>query len=151
MKNLFLFSLLLFTLNCTPNEISNTHGHRLIEKKFDKIIINKANKNDVRKILGPPSSISKFDNVWFYISRKKSTQKIFKLGKKEISENNVLIIEFDTKGIVLSKEILDINDMNEIEIYDKKTLKKYEQNNMIYNVLTTLREKINATSKNKRK
>ena len=151
MKYILYLSLFLFTLNCSINKVSNIHGFRLLDTKSEKLLISKTNKNDVRKILGPPSSISKFDDIWFYIERKKTNQKIFKLGKKKISKNNVLIIEFDNKGIVISKEILDINDMNEIKIADKKTIKKYEQDNMIYNILSTLREKINAPTRNKKK
>ncbi len=151
MKYILYLSLFLFTLNCSINKVSNIHGFRLLDTKSEKLVISKTNKNDVRKILGPPSSISKFDDIWFYIERKKTNQKIFKLGKKKISKNNVLIIEFDNKGIVISKEILDINDMNEIKIADKKTIKKYEQDNMIYDILSTLREKINAPSRNKKK
>ena len=151
MKYILYLSLFLFTLNCSINKVSNIHGFRLLDTKTEKLLISKTNKNDVRKILGPPSSISKFDDIWFYIERKKTNQKIFKLGKKKISKNNVLIIEFDNKGIVISKEILDINDMNEIKIADKKTIKKYEQDNMIYNILSTLREKINAPTRNKKK
>ncbi len=149
MKYILYLSLFLFTLNCSINKVSNIHGFRLLDTKSEKIVISKTNKNDVRKILGPPSSISKFDDIWFYIERKKTNQKIFKLGKKKISKNNVLIIEFDKKGIVISKEILNIKDMNEIKIADKKTIKKYEQDNMIYNILSTLREKINAPTRNK--
>ena len=151
MKKFLYIILFLFTLNCSINKVSNIHGFRLLETKSEKIFISKTNKNDVRKILGPPSSISKFDDIWFYIERKKTNQKIFKLGKKKISKNNILIIEFDNKSIVISKEILDIKDMNEIKIADKKTLKKYEQDNMIYNMLSTLREKINAPTRNKKK
>ena len=151
MKYILYLSLFLFTLNCSINKVSNIHGFRLLDTKSEKILVSKTNKNDVRKILGPPSSISKFDDIWFYIERKKTNQKIFKLGKKKISKNNVLIIEFDNKGIVILKEILDIKDMNEIKIADKKTIKKYEQDNMIYNILSTLREKINAPTRNKKK
>ena len=74
MKKLLLFILLLFTFSCTVNKISNTHGFRLIEKKYDKILINKTNKNDVRNMIGPPSSKSKFDDTWIYIERKKTNQ-----------------------------------------------------------------------------
>ena len=84
MKNfLYFFFIFLFTLNCSINKVSNTHGFRFIETKYDKIILNKSNKNDVRKIIGPPSSISKFDDTWFYIERKKTNQSLFKLGKKK--------------------------------------------------------------------
>ena len=151
MKYILYLSLFLFTLNCSINKVSNIHGFRLLDTKSEKLVILKTNKNDVRKILGPPSSKSKFDDIWFYIERKKTNQKIFSLGKKKLSKNNVLIIEFDNKGIVKSKEVLDIKDMNEIKFADKKTIKKYEQDNMIYDILSTLREKINAPSRNKKK
>tara|TARA_A100001015_G_C14356996_1_gene468994 strand:- start:36 stop:491 length:456 start_codon:yes stop_codon:yes gene_type:complete len=151
MKYILYLSLFLFTLNCSINKVSNIHGFRLLDTKSEKLVILKTNKNDVRKILGPPSSKSKFDDIWFYIERKKTNQKIFSLGKKKLSKNNVLIIEFDNKGIVKSKEVLDIKDMNEIKFADKKTIKKYEQDNMIYSILSTLREKINAPTRNKKK
>ena len=150
MKNLFLFSLLLFTLNCTPNEISNTHGHRLIEKKFEKIIINKANKNDVRKIIGPPSSKSNFDDMWIYIERKKTNQSLIKLGKKKINKNNIILIKFNNMGLVSEKKMLDINQMENLKISQKKTSKVYGQDNLVYNLLSILREKINAPTRNKK-
>ena len=53
--------------------------------------------------------------------------------------------------MVISKEIIDLEDMNKIKIADKKTLKKFKQDNMVYNVLSTLREKINAPTRNKKK
>ena len=49
-----LIILFFFTLNCNLNKVSNTHGFRFLDSKFDKIVINKTNKNDVRKIIGPP-------------------------------------------------------------------------------------------------
>ena len=71
MKHLVL--LLSFYLhNCSLNKVTNIHGAKFVDKKYDLILLNKSNKNDVRKLIGPPSSISKFDNTWFYIERKKS-------------------------------------------------------------------------------
>ena len=151
MKYILYFSVFLFTLNCSINKVSNVHGYRSLDTKSEKILLHKTNKNDVREILGPPSSISNFDDIWFYVERKKTNQKIFKLGKKKISKNNVLILKFDSKGMLLSKEVIDIEDMNEIKIADKKTIKKFKQDNMMYNVLSTLREKINAPNRNKKK
>tara|TARA_A100001015_G_scaffold261907_1_gene307718 strand:+ start:62 stop:517 length:456 start_codon:yes stop_codon:yes gene_type:complete len=151
MKYILYFSVFLFTLNCSINKVSNVHGYRSLDTKSEKILLHKTNKNDVREILGPPSSISNFDDIWFYVERKKTNQKIFKLGKKKISKNNVIILKFDSKGMLLSKEVIDIEDMNEIKIADKKTIKKFKQDNMMYNVLSTLREKINAPNRNKKK
>ena len=146
---LFLF-IFFFTLNCSINKVSNTHGARLIDKKFDKIIVNQTNKNDIREIIGPPSSVSKFDDIWFYIERKKTNQSLFKLGKKKIATNNILIIEFNNMGLVNNKNILDLNNMNEIQIAEKITNKKFSQNNAVYNILSTLREKINAPTRRKK-
>ena len=151
MKYILFLSIFLFTLNCSINKVSNTHGFRSLDTKSEKIQLSKTNKNDVRKILGPPSSISNFDEIWFYIERKKTNQKIFKLGKKKISKNNVLILTFDNKGIVISKEVIDIEDMNEIKFANKKTIKKFDQDNTVYNIFSTLREKINAPTRNKKK
>ena len=151
MKKVSIFILFFFTLNCSINKVSNTHGIRLIKNNYDKIIIAKTNKNDVRKIIGPPSSKSKFNDTWIYIERKKTNQSLLKLGKKVISKNNIIIVEFDSKGMVLNKKFLDLNDMNDIKILEKTTAKDFQQNNKVYNLLSTLREKLNAPARNRKK
>ena len=150
MKYILYLSVFLFTLNCSINKVSNIHGFRSLDTKSEKIVLSKTNKNDVREILGPPSSISNFDDIWFYIERKKTNQQILKLGKKKISKNNVLLLKFNSMGLVVSKEVIDIGDMNEIKISEKKTTKKFKQDNTIYNIFSTLREKINAPTRNKK-
>ena len=147
MKSLKLIFIFFFTLNCSINKVSNLHGFRFIEGKYDQIILSKTNKNDVRKLIGPPSSVSKFDDVWFYIERKKTNRSLFKLGTKKITSNNIIILEFDNKGLVFDKKLLDLNDMNDIEIVEEKTEKKFDQDNLIYNILSTLRDKINAPTR----
>ena len=149
MRNLFFFILFFFTLNCSINKVSNLHGFRFVDTKLDKIELNKSNKNDVIKIIGPPSSKSTFNNSWLYFERKKTNQSLFKLGKKTISRNNILIIEFNKMGLVKDKTLLNLNDMNDIEIAEKKTEKDFTQDNFIYNLLSTLRNKINAPTRRK--
>ena len=150
MRNLFLIILFFFTLNCSINKVSNLHGFRFIDTKLDKIELNKSNKNDVRQIIGPPSSKSTFNNTWLYFERKKTNQSLFKLGKKNISRNNILIIEFNNMGLVKDKKLLDLNDMNNIKIAEQKTEKKFAQDNFVYNLLSTLRNKINAPTRRKK-
>ena len=150
MKFLSLIFIFLFTLNCSINKVSNLHGFRSMESKYDKITIDKTNKNDLRKIIGPPSSISKFDDIWFYIERKKVNQSLFKLGKQKLSSNNILIIEFNNMGLVSNKSLLNLNDMNDIKIAEEKTDKKFAQDNFVYDLLSTLREKINAPTRKKK-
>ena len=147
MKYTFLPLLFLFILNCSVNKVSNLHGSRFIDTKYNKIILNKSNKNDVRKLIGPPSSISKFTSNWFYIERKKTNQSIFKLGKKKIFENNIIILEFNNMGIVSKKDLLNIKDMKDIKISKEITSKKYGQDNALYDIFSSLRDKMNAPSR----
>ena len=139
----------LLTMNCSINKVSNIHGSRFLNIKYDNIQINKSNKNDIESLIGPPSTISSFDGTWLYIERKKTNQSLLKLGKKKIDINNILLIEFNSLGLVSKKELLDLNDMNDLKIAKIKTEKKFSVNNFTYNILTTLREKINAPSRNK--
>ena len=150
MKYIFLSFLFLFTLNCSLNKVSNSHGARFIETKYDKIILNKTNKNDIRNLIGPPSSVSKFNGNWFYIERKKTSGSLFRLGKKKILNNNIIILEFNSMGLVSNKNLLKIQDMNDIKKAEKITKKKYAQDNVLNDIIKTLREKINApTRRNK--
>ena len=147
MKYIFLSLLFLFILNCSLNKVSNSHGSRFIDKKYDQILLNKSNKNDLKKLIGPPSSISKFTGNWFYIERKKTNQSIFKLGQKKILQNNIIIIEFNKMGIVSKKDLLNINDMNDIKISKEITTKKYGKDNALYDIFSSLRDKLNAPSR----
>ena len=150
MKKIYFLLLFLFTLNCSINKVSNIHGFRLLEDKYEKIEINKTNKNDIRKLVGPPSSVSSFENMWIYIERKKTNQSLIKFGKKRISKNNIIILEFDNLGLVSKKEFFNINDMTDLKIAEKKTVKKFRKDDLVYDIFSTLREKINAPTRRKK-
>tara|TARA_B100001758_G_C17848521_1_gene322869 strand:+ start:46 stop:468 length:423 start_codon:yes stop_codon:yes gene_type:complete len=134
----FLILLFLFTLNCSTNKVSNNHGFNSLHTKYEKIIINKTNKNDIIDIIGPPSSISEFDNnKWLYIERKKVNQSIFKLGVKKIDKNNILIVQFSNIGILKNKKLLNLNDMNDIKYVKKITEKEFSQNTVMTGLLSS--------------
>ena len=144
----FILFIFLFTLSCSINKVKNNHGVLSLEKKFNKIQINKSNSNDVINIFGPPSTKRTFDNnVWIYIERKKTNRSIFKLGNQKIEKNNVVVLEINKKGILSKKEIYDIANMNKYEFSKKKTSKKYGKDSYIYGVLSSLRDKIDAPIK----
>ena len=114
--------------------------------------VNKSNKNDIIKKIGYPSSISEFNpNKWFYIERKQTNQSLLKLGIKKISKNNILIIKFSENGLVEKKNLVDLNDMNDLQYVKKITTKDFEQDNTIYNIFSSLREKVNAPARNRTK
>ena len=143
--------LLLFTLSCSLNKVKNNHGVLSLEKKINKIKIDKSNINDIINIFGPPSTKSSFDNnVWIYIERKKENRSIFKLGNQKIVKNNVAILEINNKGILKKKEIYDLNNMNKYKFSEDVTENTYEKDSYIYGILTSLREKINAPAKRKK-
>ena len=149
MRSLILI-FVLFITGCSSNKVSKNHGFISLENKLENIAINKSNKNDIIKIIGHPSSISKFDtNKWFYIERKQTNQSLFKLGKKKISKNNILVIEFNDKGLLKKKKLFNLKDMNELKYVKKITSKEFEQDNTIYNIFSSLREKINAPARNR--
>ncbi len=141
---------LIFSIGCTKAPLYKNHGYTYLETKIKLISINKSNKNDVKKIIGPPSIVSKFDeNIWFYLEREKRNQKIIKLGIEKINKNNVMILKFSGLGVLEDKQIIDINSMNELTFAKDATTKKFENKNVIYNVLSSLREKINAPARNR--
>jgi len=146
-----LILLLFFTLSCSLNKVKNNHGVLSLDKKINKIKINKSNTNDIISIFGPPSTKSTFDNnVWIYIERKKENRSIFKLGNQKIVKNNVAILEINSNGILKKKEIYDLNNMNKYKFSENVTENTYEKDSYIYGVLTSLREKINAPAKRKK-
>ena len=120
--NFILIILFIFTVNCSGNKVSNFHGSKSLDDKFNKIKPNYTNKNDIIKIIGPPSSISDFDkNKWFYIERLKTNQSLLKLGSQKIQKNNILIVTFNKSGMLQSKKLLDLNNMNDIKFLEKTT------------------------------
>ena len=142
----------LFIINCSGNKVSNFHGSKQLETKFNIIKVNKTNKNDLIKLIGPPSSVSDFDNnKWFYIERLKTNQSLIKLGNQKIEKNNVLIVQLDNFGIVKEKKLLDLENMKDVKYLNTTTEKDFKNENILYDVFSSLREKINAPSKNRSK
>ena len=137
--------ILLFILlsSCSLNKIVQHHGVHNLEKKQAKLIINKTNRNDIFELIGPPSTKSTFDNdVYIYIERKTTGSQLRKLGKKELIKNNVLVLEIDNKGLLLTKNFYNKDDMNEIKFDDDTTGIDYSKKSFIYNFLSTLGQKI---------
>ena len=88
----------------------------------------KTNKNDIKKILGNPSTKSKFDNdVWIYIERKQSQSKLLNLGKMKITKNNVLVLEIDDYGVLKKKEFYNMDDMEKINIVEATTTASFKK------------------------
>jgi len=143
-KILYIIFLSLIVANCSPKKVNKHHGVPLLEKKQSSLVVNKTNKNDIKKILGNPSTKSKFDNdVWIYIERKQSQSKLINLGKMKITKNNVLVLEIDNYGILKKKEFYNKDDMENIKIVEATTTASFKRNSFIYEFMSSMRQKIN--------
>ena len=145
MKKVYLIILsLIFISNCSLNKVIKHHGVHYLDVKEKQLIINKTNKNDLLKILGPPSTKGIFDtSVYIYIERKTSSSKLRKLGKKKLLVNNVLIVEINNYGILVSKEFLNKEKINKMNFSKNTTEKKYSKRSFVYGFLNSVRQKIN--------
>jgi outer membrane protein assembly factor BamE (lipoprotein component of BamABCDE complex) len=143
-KILYIIFLSLIVTNCSFKKVVKHHGVPFLEKKQSSLIINKTNKNDIMKILGNPSTKSKFDNdVWIYIERKQTQSKLTNLGRMKIYKNDVLILEIDNYGILKKKRFYNKDDMNKIKIAKNTTEKGFRKNTFIYDFMSSMRQKIN--------
>ena len=145
MKNLFIFLIIaLFFSACSLKIVKNHHGVHFLKKKNDKLIVNKSNKNDILDLLGSPSTKSTFDNdVWIYMERKFTSSELKTLGKEKLLVNNVLVLEFDNKGLLVKKNLLSIDEMNNINISTDETLVLNKKKNFVNTFLTSIIKKIN--------
>ena len=140
---ILLIILTLFLTNCKLNKIVNHHGIHNLELKSTELIVNQTNINDIKRILGPPSSKSYFDNnIIIYLERKTSNSKLLKLGKRKLLTNNVLLLEIDNKGILIKKDFLDKEDLNKLKISQKVTGIKTQKESFIKQALSNILNKI---------
>jgi len=115
-----------------------------LEKKTAKLELLSINSNDVINEIGYPSTKSSFDNeIWIYIERKTTSSQLRSLGKKKLLLNNVLILEFNTKGMLVKKDFLSSKDMKNLEISKGSTKIINKKNSFVNSFLSSLRQKIN--------
>jgi len=139
-----LFIIFILISNCTLNKVVKHHGVHNLKKKNDKLKLSITNSNDVIAQFGIPSTKSTFDNeVWIYIERKMTSSEIKTLGKKKLLLNDVLILEFDDKGMLVKKDFFTKDDMNYLKISTNTTSVLNKKDTFINTFLSSLRQKIN--------
>ena len=148
----YLLIIFLFITNCSLNKVVKKHGIRNLEIKQEKLNINQSNINDITKLLGPPSTKSTFDNdIWIFIEREITHERILKLGKEKLITNNVLVLEINNKGMLIKKDFYDINKMNDIKLSSLETDNKYTKSSFVFDFLSSMRQKINDPLKKRTK
>jgi outer membrane protein assembly factor BamE (lipoprotein component of BamABCDE complex) len=118
-NNVIVCAIALVLMNgCSPT--AHHHGHTIHMLPLDKVVVGKTSKDDVRQMLGSPSSGSSFrDNAWYYVYDKVQT---IAFSKPEIVEQQLICIRFDSNEMV--KEVTqDIHnpDLMAVPIDPKRT------------------------------
>ena len=140
---IILIILTIFLSGCKLNKVVNHHGIHNLEDKSKELFINKTNINQIRSLLGPPSSTSYFDDdILIYLERKTSNSKLLKLGKKKLIANNVLLLEVDSRGMLINKEFLNEDDINKINFTKKTTKTDVGQESFVSRALSGVVTKI---------
>ena len=143
-KILYIFFFALVVSNCSFKKVVKHHGVPFLDKKQKQLIIDQSTSNDIRKILGTPSTQSKFNNdIWIYIERKQTQSRLRNLGKMKIFKNDVLVLEIDNYGILKKKEFYNIEDMENIKIAEETTGSAFKKNSFIYDFMSSMRQKVN--------
>ena len=140
---IFIIILAIFLTSCKLNKVVNHHGIHNLEAKSQELLINQTNINQIKRLLGPPSSTSYFDeDILIYLERKTSNSKLLKLGKKKLIANNVLLLEVDNRGMLINKEFLDQNDLNKLKFTNKTTKTITDQESFVSRALSGVITKI---------
>lgn len=136
------FAFFFFLLsNCQIN--TKNHGILFLENRYNKLIINKTNSNDVLKIVGNPHTKSISDvNTWIYIERILSKGKFHKLGQNVTKENNVMILTFNKYGVLKDKNIFNKDKMAEINFTKEITKNNLKDSSFVEDFLQSIRSKM---------
>ena len=143
-KTLYIIITLFIVSNCSFKPVVKHHGVPFLEIKQKELLVNKSNINDIKEILGTPSTTSKFDNdIWIYIERKQTQSKLKNLGKMKIYRNDVLVLEINNMGILKKKDFYNKDDMEEIKLVEGTTSSGFKRNSFIYDFMSSMRQKVN--------
>ena len=131
-KILYIIFISFILANCSFKPVVQHHGVPFLEKKQAELKVNESNKNDIEKLLGKPSTKSKFDNdVWNYIERKRTQSKFTNFGKMKIFRNDVLVLEISNSGILKNKQFFNKDDMKNIKLVEATTESGFKRNSFI--------------------
>jgi outer membrane protein assembly factor BamE (lipoprotein component of BamABCDE complex) len=87
--------------------------------KLTQVTVGVHKRDDVRSILGAPSTLGTFeDSVWYYIGQN-TTQ--FAFFREKIIEQKVVVIVFSDQGVVEQLEVLDQDALREISLSERTT------------------------------
>ena len=125
-------------LSCSYKPVIKTNGILNLDKRTDLMLVGITNKNDVIQLIG--QTILKEqpnENTWAYIE----TVEQKKFGKKKIIKNTLLILEFDTRGILKNKNTLNKNDFNKVKFDNAITESSGLNNSFSKRIFSSIRKR----------
>lgn len=91
----------------------DTRGNLPDEERLAEVQPGDMTREEVAEILGSPSSVTPFkSDAWFYISERTKTVAFL---APEVVKREVVMIQFDGKGVVSNVKKLDLSDGKDIE------------------------------------
>ena len=141
----FLFGFFFFIIltNCQLKDPIKSHGIIYLENRSNKLEVKKSNKNDVIKIIGKPHiKDTEKKETWIYFERILSKGKFHKLGRHVLSENNVLVLDFNKYGILENKNFLDKENMNNLNFSELNTENNLTKKSFVQEFLQSVRQKM---------
>jgi outer membrane protein assembly factor BamE (lipoprotein component of BamABCDE complex) len=141
-KNLSLLIIIVAISSCALKKIDYAHGVLNLNAKEKLLETKKTNKNDTIKLLGESLAYDFTNkNIWIY-SEVRETRSFY--GKKIIVKNDVLVLEFDQKGVLIKKNLLNLNQMNEIVFDDSGTKTMSINQSVLKQILSSTKKRMDA-------
>ena len=112
-------------LSCSYKPVVKNNGIQNLDKRTELMTVGTTNKNDIIQLIGQTTlKEHPNENIWAYVE----TVEQKKFGKKKIIKNTLLILEFDSRGVLKNKKILNKNDFNKLK-FDEASTETYGLNN----------------------
>ena len=139
--NTILISIFFLFSNCQVN--TKNHGILFLENRYNILVVNESNTNDVIKIVGNPhtKSISN-ENTWIYIERVLTKGKYYKLGQNIVKTNNVMVLTFDKFGVLKEKDFYDKKKIANIKFTKEITENNLSDKSFVEEFLQSIRTKM---------
>jgi len=140
------FSLILFLSSCSQKPAISSYGIKNLNIIEKSIKINFSNKNDIVSELGE-TILKEYpdDNTWIYIETE-IDRNFF--GQKKIKKNNMLILKFDNRGILVAKSLLDLNSMKDLKVAEEKTISLGVNDSFSKKIFSSMRKRFFSRQKN---
>jgi outer membrane protein assembly factor BamE (lipoprotein component of BamABCDE complex) len=96
---------------CAP-QVSQ-HGHTIDPDSVARITPGVTSREEVARLLGSPSTLATFeDGRWYYVTQRRESRSFF---QSRITEQDVVTVSFDERGIVQAVDRYDMDQAMAIE------------------------------------